>query len=378
MKRTVVFLFIAAQTWAVEDGATHEKRSEDGIAAAIALRDNQYWQSSREQRQQRRTEWMEKLGLDMVLSYDSLVLGALADDQNWGSSSGDATLNVRWRVNPHTSKAPLSLNLRMRHRHAYSDLAPSELRAETGAHWGHVDGFTDAGFQVPELFFEDRLFDERLTLRYGQMSIDDLLDGHELRSAKRSFMNQAFSSSPAVGFPGSDLGFITRWQSRHHWELTLALSNLTGSNLRETTHWKLDGRALFQGLQVAYDFAGIGNHAARVQLLLWRSDSLPEQDLSSGRGLSFTCEQEISKQTRAFLKYAWSDGMAATTEHFAAAGLARDFSPVDRVGIALATGRSSQDKDEWQGVLELTAPCSSLPTYNSPLATLLAKGVSGC
>lgn len=331
----------------------HDKRNEDGIAAAIAIRDDHHLLNSREQRKARRTEWMDALGLDLVLSYDSLALGALGSDDGWGAASGDATMNLRWQINSDTSKAPLSLNLRARHRHAYSDLAPSELRSETGSLWGHVDGFTDAGFQVPEIFLEDKFFDQRLTLRYGQMTIDDLLDGHQLRSAKRSFMNQAFASSPAVGFPGSDLGLVTRWQSRHGWDLTLAASNLTGSNLRESAEWKLDSGALFQAAQLGYDFKGPRGRASRVQLLAWRSDASSELDLQPGRGFSLTLEHDWSPQIRSFFRYAWSDGDAAVTTHFAALGIARDLRKTDRLGVAVAGGQSNKSKDAWEGVVEL-------------------------
>ena len=336
---------------------THEKRSEDGVEAAIHFRNLQSWHSrqtdARQARQARRTEWMEALGLDLAFTYDSLAMGAVAADDAWGGASGDATLNLRWQIIDDDHSAPLSLNARARHRHAYSEFAPSTLKSSTGAFWGYVDGFTDAGFQVPEFFFEDRLFDRRLTLRYGQMSIDDLLDGHELRSAKRSFMNQAFSSSPAVGFPSSDLGFVGRWQSLNHWDFTLAVSNVAGSNLRETTDWKLDSGALFEAVQLGHDFTGLADRASRVQLLVWRSDALPEEDLDSGRGVSLTYEQSLSQSSRLFLKYAWADGRAATTLHFASAGYARDFSVVDRAGIALATGQSSSVHKNWQGILEV-------------------------
>lgn len=334
-----------------------ERRSEDGVQSAIYHRDLQLWHDSRmrgrELREARRARWMDSIGLDLVLTYDTLAMGAASPSEAWGGASGDVTLNLRWQITRDDSRSPLSLNTRLRDRHAYSDTPPSGLRSSTDALWGYVDGFNNAGFQVPEFFFEDRLFDRRLTLRYGQMSIDDLLDGHELRSAKRSFMNQAFSSSPAVGFPGSDLGFVGRWQSRHHWDITLAVSNVAGSNLRETTEWKLDGGALFEAVQLGRDFTGIRGQTGRLQLLAWRSDALPKADLSPGRGVSLTYEQTLSRDLRFFVKYAFSEGEAAITEHFASAGLARDLSRVNRVGIALAAGQSAQNTGEWQGLMEV-------------------------
>lgn len=348
---TAIF-FVSPVSQAQEVITAHEKRNEDGIAASLAIRDH-HWSQPREQRQQRRTTWMEALRLDISLSYDSLAMGALGRDDGWGASAGDGTLNLRWQINPDTSKTPLSLNLRMRHRHAYSDLAPSELRKETGALWGHVDGFTNAGFQVPEIFLEDQFFDQRLTLRYGQMTIDDLLDGHQLRSAKRSFMNQAFSSSPAVGFPGSDFGFVVRWESRTGWDLTLGASHLDSTNLSESAEWRFRGDALFKAAQIGYNFKGWNDKPARVQLLGWDSDAMPEFDIQPGRGASLTLEQQLADRAHSFFRYAWADGEAAVTNHFAAAGVAFDLRQSDRLGISVAAGSSSTNSSKREGVIEL-------------------------
>lgn len=335
----------------------HEKRAEDGIAETIHTRDvlieGESWVESMEKSKKRRTQWMHELRLDVAFTYDSLAMGALNDDDGWGSSSGDATLNVRWQINSDTSKSPLSLNVRVRDREAYSDLAPSELKHETGALWGYVDGFTDAGFQVPEVYLEDKFFAQRLTLRYGRMTIDDLLDGHELRSAKRSFLNQAFSSSPAVAFPGSDLGFVARWEDPSGWDLTLGVSKLASSNLEESSKWRLEGSALFKAMQLGYDFKGLGGRKARAQLLGWNADALPELAIESGSGASLTVEQELAGRARSFVRYAWSDGEGATTEHFAAAGIAVDLRKADRLGFSVAGGTSSKKADTREGVIEV-------------------------
>ncbi|MBV6500266.1 MAG: hypothetical protein CJBNEKGG_02741 [Prosthecobacter sp.] len=334
-------------------GLRHEKRSEDGVQAAIHFRNHPFWKAGgAELPSALGPGWMQSIGLDLAFTYDSLALGALTSGQGRGSASGDATLNMHWHINDEESRSPLSLNVRARHRHAYDDSPPSALKSQTRALWGHVDGFTDAGFQVPELYLEDLLFERRLTLRYGQMTIDDLLDGHELRSAKRSFMNQAFSSSPAVGFPGADLGFIARWQGREGWEVALALSSLTGSNLRETADWRLTGDAMFQAVQLARDFTWISDSVSRVQMLFWRADASSQAGLDPGGGVSLTLEHPLTRSTRTFIKCAWSDGQAAATSHFAAVGAAHDLSRVDRVGVAMAAGRAVQD-ERWQGVLEL-------------------------
>jgi hypothetical protein len=42
---------------------------------------------------------MDAMGLDVVLTYDSLALGALFSDDDRGATSGDATMNLRRQIN---------------------------------------------------------------------------------------------------------------------------------------------------------------------------------------------------------------------------------------------------------------------------------------
>lgn len=366
-----------------ETVAVEETGSDDGIAETIRTRDTLLTENGRislvEQWSARSKQVMDAIGLDMVFAYDSLAMGALSNDASWGSSAGDATLSVRWQINSDASKSPFSLNMRVRYREAFSDLAPSELRQKTGALWGYVDGFTDAGFEVPEIYFEEKFFDQRLTMRYGQMAIDDLLDSHRLRSAKRSFLNQAFSSSPAVGFPGSGLGFVTQWESRSGWDLTLGISNLESSNANDSSKWRLKSDALFEAMQFGYRFNGLAGKPARVQLLLWNADELPEVGLSSGHGASLTLEQKWGERGRSFLRYAWSDGEAAATSDFVTAGIALDMRKTDRLGLSFAHGASTNNAGASEGVIELFYRCRAGPTLHitPDLQFVFGDGIGG-
>ncbi len=295
----------------------------------------------------------EKLRLEMALSYDALAMGALNDSQEWGSASGDLSLSIRWQVIKRERSLPLTLAARVRDRHAIGGRSPTELRRETNALWGYADGFTGAGFEVPEIYFEERLFKDRLLLRYGQMAPDDLLDDHRLRSAKRSFLNQAFASSPAVGFPGAGLGFAARWTSPKGWDLTGTLSNLESSNVDEKADWGLNADALFAGLQLGMDYTGWRGQAGRLQVLLWNGDGLEDEGLTASRGTSVTLEQVFCRKTRGFLRYAWSDGDLAPVAHLFAAGVAWDRTEFDHLGLAVATGEPSRVEGHRQTSLEI-------------------------
>ncbi len=293
------------------------------------------------------------LRLDLALTYHALALGTASAHDTSGATAGEVALNARWRVFP-GERFPLSIFSRLRHRHAFADTdSPSDLRRETGALWGFADGFTDAGFEIPDLYFENRFFDERLLVRYGQMTPDDLLDDHRLRSGKRSFLNQAFAASPAVGFPGSGMGLALRWNTPRRFDFTALISNLESSNVDEGVEWRFDADALFAGLQGGWNFTGWQNRPARLQLLLWNGDGLEDEGLTASSGASLTFEQEFSGRLRAFVRYAKSEGNLPPVSHLFALGFTTPLHESGRVGAALAFAEGSGPDKPHQNVLEL-------------------------
>ena len=337
--------------------ANGQLTSEDGIDGILRHRRDLFQTSSL--KGEVVSHWFRPLGkrgIEAVLTYDALAMGALNDEDEWGAASGDLGLSVRWHLNDADDKRPLVLAARLRDRHGIGGgLVPSELRGETGALWGYVDGFNDAGLEMPELYLQQRFFKKHLLVRYGQMAIDDLLDDHRMRSAKRSFLNQAFSSSPAVGLPGTGLGLTSRWTSPRGWDVTFAFSNIESTNLNDEADWSFDADALFQALQVGRDFKGLGGLPARLQILGWNADALPNQDLPSGRGASVTMEHKWPGGWGSFLRYAWSDGEAAPVSQLAAFGISRltGDDELDRFGFAMAFGESSDESRRSQTSLEL-------------------------
>lgn len=373
---------------ALEDAAdAHRLGSDDGIAGVIRGRDLIFRNpATRKLLPREALETMEhwrqaafhRLGLDVTLAYDSLAMGAINDAADWGAMSGDASLALRWQINSDDGPRPLAIAARIRHRHAFTDLAPSELRAATGAIWGFVDGFTDAELEVPELYVEQQFFERRLLVRYGQMAIDDLLDDHRMRNPKRSFLNQAFSSSPAVGFPGAGLGLVVRWKSPRGWDATVAASNIESINLNDEAEWSFDADALFGAAQLGYGFEGLHGLPARIQLMAWRADALPDFSLSSGRGASLTVEQQWPGRLRSYIRYAWSDGEAAAAGQLVAAGFSRAVGGLHRIGAALGAGNASSDRHRWQGVLELFYRHQLGPIHISPdLQFTVGDGIGG-
>ena len=369
--RFFILLTIGLLTWSIIpalatesfiSSAPAEKEGADSIESTIERRDALDYDPTRHslfpdfynRYRTWREEMMKKLRLETIFSYDMLAQGYVDRDWSVGASSGDATVSARWLMFGHKYNRPVYLSFRLRHRHAYGDLAPSKLSAQADLLWKTVDGFTDAGFQVPELSISQELVDGRLTLRYGQFSIDSFFDNHKLQSAKQYFLNEAFSLNPSVAFPSYGTGFTMRWQDAGNWDIAVGGSNIQGTDQTEEINLSLTSSALFYTAQGGYNFKGFGNRDARVQLLGWQSKNNKEDELSDGTGVSLTLEQEgVTSGERFVARYAFSDGGATQVDQLFMLGWGREIRKYDHLGLGFGMGRSVQDSSIWQGVAEI-------------------------
>ena len=364
----------------------------DTVEAQIAQRDGlirkfgggpnvEWWQLW----SRKREELFERLGLQMAVSYHALFQGTPAGDGLTGSA-GELTLNGSWYWFGEGKERPVDLRFRLRERHAYNGKAPSELGEALGALWGTTRGFTDAGFEVPDLYFRQRLLNRNLELRYGQMVIDSQFDSHSLRGAKRSFLNQAFAANPAVAFPRFGAGATLRWERDDGLDLTGGFSTVQGTQAGDQVDFSFGSGAMFIALQAGYDFAGWGGDAARVQGLMWYSDAVEEAQLPSGEGFSVTFEQKLEdEQVRTFARYAHSSGGASAVRNLLVVGMGRDCGEADLMGLAVGVGQgsgtevSADGNGDWQGVVEWFYRKQGGPHFNvtPDLQILFGDGFRG-
>jgi porin len=303
-----------------------------------------------------REKLFQKIGLQATLSYDILGQGiSESSDQDYGTS-GDLTFSARWLLLGEMYNKPVYLSFRTRYRHKYSAQPPSLLGPNNGLLWKTVDGFTDAELQIPDLYLSQELFDSRLTLRYGQYSIDSFVDNHNLRSAKRFFLNQMFSNNPSVPFPSYGAGFALQWQDTRNWDFTFGGSNIqsTDSLNRDEVNFNLGSSALFYATQGGYNFTGLNKRDARAQLMVWNSQENSEHEIPSTRGISLTLEHSGKLQTEHYVgRLAFSEGESVDVDRLAMIGYGREIRGYDNVGVGIGAGRSAVKTSRWQCVTEI-------------------------
>lgn len=300
----------------------------------------------------KRDDLLKRVGLDLAASYHVAGLVAFGNGDPDSGFGGDFTINGTWHLGGDRWNLPLDLRFRVRDRHALGDVAPSAIADETGALWGLVDGFTDAGFEVPDLQLVQGFPKHGIELRYGQMVIESQFDRHALRSSKQAFMNRAFSSNPAVAFPrfGTGVTFHRKYDSG--FDLTIGASSVQGTTGGSQVDINFGSGDFFSALQGGWDFK-IDGDPARVQAMIWRSDPVEDANLPEGEGLSLVFERTFpDRRARWFTRAAWAEGAAADLDLLLATGAAMERRENDLLGLALGFGRDSSATNDWQGVIE--------------------------
>lgn len=289
--------------------------------------------------------------LELALTYSALVQGAIGEGESGGS--GDASLSGRYIFidDQYPSKmltklgveqdGALSLKFRIRHRHRLLDISASELSSAIGSFLGTTDGFSNSGFEIPDLYIQQLLLRGNIELRYGQVTVESRIDGHALRGAKKAFLNRVFSTNPTVAFPRFGAGATGRWQINDHFSLTGVLTQVQASKSGAQVDFDLNSDDLFTGVQLGYEWGQEESCTNHLQLLTWGADST--EDFDEDFGFSFTFEQHYSEKDRAFFaRIAKSQGQQTDVDRMAVVGIGQTMREDDLIGIGTGVGRSSR------------------------------------
>ena len=345
---------------AVEETAPLEKEAATSIEGALEQRDELVYDPRRRSLfpdfyysfRKKQLDLWHKLRVEFTTTYDVLTQHYNDSDVSVAGTAGDITLAGRWLIAGQKYNKPFYLAFRVRDRRAYSEFAPSDIQSQTDLLWGTVDGFNNSGFQIPDLHFDQRLFEDKLSLRYGQFSIDSFVDKHAMRGAKRYFLNQAFSSNPTVNFPSYGAGFATNWKPNDRWELTAGISNIQGVEGDAQVDFSLNSDALFGTVQAAYNLTGLDGKGARLQLMGWGGDENNVDDYRGGQGYSVTFEHEGREENEIWvLRLAQSFEDPTDTDMLLFIGHGKQIRGFDSLGVGVGAGRSAE-KQIWQSVFE--------------------------
>ncbi|MBX3387360.1 MAG: carbohydrate porin [Phycisphaeraceae bacterium] len=246
------------------------------------------------------------IGLRLGFAYTMVFQQATGGPGDRAGSAGDLDLFGTWTLLGRGTKNTGQLVFSGEYRHKIGPISAFDLRNEVGSLQRTTNGFNDRGWVVRDLYWVQRLFEDRLRLGIGRADPSDFFGSHWMQNLNASFFNRAFSANSVVPSPGHGTtgGFSIR--PTDEFFITAGLSNMYG---RSTINdWDtLDEGDFFTFVEFGFTPTIKDLGRGRYRLLIWHADARVDNGNPSDRGFSIVADQELGEVLQIFARYGFAD-----------------------------------------------------------------------
>ncbi|MGI9401795.1 MAG: hypothetical protein ACR2O0_11110, partial [Rhizobiaceae bacterium] len=146
-------------------------------------------------------------GLTFSLDYQALRQAVSSSPGNDQAAGGIFRAYGSWTLLGRDSGNTGTLVFKVENRHRLaSEVAPQNLGFEAGALSITGTSFSDIEWALTNLYWQQRLADDRISIVLGQVDVTDYVDVYGLINPVTSFSNLSFLTSPSMAVPNQGLG----------------------------------------------------------------------------------------------------------------------------------------------------------------------------
>ncbi|TVQ33867.1 MAG: hypothetical protein EA376_01135 [Phycisphaeraceae bacterium] len=290
----------------------------------------------------------EATGLRLGFAYTMIFQQASGGPGRRRGASGDFDIIGAWTLLGRDTPDTGTLVFSFEERHKIGPLSANALRGELGTLHPPTNGFNDRGFVVRDIYWIQRLFEDRFRFAFGRGDTSDFFGAHRMQSLNVSFSNRAFSANTVVPSPGHGLfaGFSVRPSDQFY--ATIGGANAYGQTSINDMKYLSEGDFFtFGEFGFTPEIEGLGS--GRYRAVLWHMDARGRRDIPSDKGFSIILDQDLGEQLLAFARYGYADeAITSIRSSFEIGGGIRGLlgSPDNMTGVAFAYSEPTQGSDE--------------------------------
>lgn len=267
-------------------------------------------------------DWKKGLAADgLSFTVDYSAVGFKADSSTEGADDNSAGGMVRfygqWDAINQGQKNTGSLIWKVEHRHDYTDTAPKSFLFGAGALGLEVPPFSDEGGRLTNLYWKQRLNDNRATVMAGFMDVTDFLDVYALASPWTGFSNFAFSTgTTTVALPGdATLGAAGATMLGDEFFVIGSLADMESDPTRpfEGFDTFFNNRNYFKSVEFGWTASQGKIYTDNIHLTYWHADESKMQGTKKGQGLNFSASR-LFGQWLPFFRAGVSEDAGTLTE----------------------------------------------------------------
>ena len=281
----------------------------------------------------------QKTGLAFGGDYAALYEVATESLGETQAAGGIARLFGAWTAwnREKDNSGELVFSVENRHRIG-TDIAPAALGSEFGSALSTAVIYSNVGWKLTNLFWEQTLLDERLAILGGQIDATDYVDTYGLNNSRTAFTNAAFLSNPTIAIPDQGLGVAMGVLPYKNLYITAGFSD-PGADATQPFNDPFAEGSFFTHAELGWTTGVDRYHVDGIHVSGWWINEGDPGGIPSSHGVAFSASWSLRDRWMPFLRAGYSEGDASLLEAIVSGGLGVQFRQGDMFGIGLSWGR---------------------------------------
>ena len=293
-------------------------------------------------------ERLEKdYGFAFGVDYNALFQVATESPGEGTAAGGVFRLFGQWTLIGRDSGNPGTFVYKVENRHRLStDIAPQDLGSETGYLGLTAVPFSDIGWALTNLFWNQQLLDNRLAFVAGVVDTTDYVGVYGLVSPWTAFSNLAFSTDPTIPAPNQGLGAAVSVRATDNFYVLGGIADANGdpTDPGDSFDSFFDDAEYFTHIEVGWISSFEKRFSDNIHLTAWHADERKEALVPDGWGLAFSFSRLIADKWEPFVRASYAEDGGALWERSVSIGLGYHMRKKgDLIALGLSWGRPSEE-----------------------------------
>lgn len=292
-------------------------------------------------------EWKKQLekdfGLNLGFDSQTQYLGGVVADGTTDAATKVLRLYGTWTLLGRDTSENGALVFKVENRSAVGGLVSTQaLGSSLGYAGTFASTYSDAGWVLTNLFWRQRIFDDRVSFVLGQVDTTDYTNVNSLASPWTAFSNLAFQQQPTYAGPGQGLGAALQWRFADEWAVLGGFANANGdaSDPWTSAEKLFDSGETFKHVAIGWVPDWKERYDQSVQLTYWQIDERTDAGFPSGQGVSFLASGRFGSW-RPFLRAGWAEDAGVSLDRNVGIGTGYDArGSKDLAGLAVGWGQA--------------------------------------
>lgn len=289
----------------------------------------------------------ERSGLDFNFDYATLYQNADTSlNGNDEAFSGVFRIYGKWELVGRGTKNVGSLIAKVENRQRLGgDVVPGSLGGNLGYFGTTGASFTDAGWFLAPLYWEQFLADGRAAFVVGRLDSLDFVDISGYSGQWLRFQNGSLLVNSTIPYPDLGLGAGAGFKVGDDWWLGTSIHDANG--VGNEFDFLVDGAEFFKQAYVSWSPNRSRRMDRAAHLTVWHADERTGAGIDDGWGVAFSANWMLDSGLMPFMRAGWAEGSAARADATVVGGML--YRPGNGIGeFGCALGWESLSRNDLQ------------------------------